>query len=287
MAIQTDGATLKVATVQFRSSADVVDNLRRIRSQLEPLQAQGVRVAAFPECAATSYSGPAIEACTPQQLLDAEAELSRISGDLGMYIVMGIPYFENDTRLNGALVFNPSGQCIERYAKIQLAGEKWCESGNRLALFRVDDVLCSVMVCHDSRYPEITRLPAIAGAQVMFYISCESGILAESKIGPYRAQVQARAVENSIFVVQSNAPANMATLEGGEEVAAPGGSHGQSRIVAPDGNLIAEAGFFDETSLVATLDLEKATRGLALRSPQSTLFEEWWHSGLELVPEAR
>ena len=65
------------------------------------------------------------------------------------------------------------------------------------------------------------------------------------------------------------------------------GSHGQSRIVAPDGNLVAEAGFFDEIALVAEIDLSKATRGLALRSPQSKLFEQWWVDGVALLTGAK
>ena len=143
--------TLKVATVQFRSSTDLADNLTRIRQQMEPLAAQGVRVVAFPECAVTSYSADAVEACSEQQLEDAERELAKISADLGMYMVMGIPYFEDGTRLNGSLVYDPEGKLIARYAKVQLAGERWCESGNHLVLFEVDSVVCSTMVCHDSR----------------------------------------------------------------------------------------------------------------------------------------
>ena len=62
-------------------------------------------------------------------------------------------------------------------------------------------------------------------------------------MNPYRAQVQARAAENRVFVVHANAPAN-------PDLSA---SHGQSRIVDPDGNIIQEASQFDEEVLIADL----------------------------------
>ena len=50
---RTASLKLKVAAVQFRSSFDVAENRRRILETLEHLAEQGVKVAAFPECALT------------------------------------------------------------------------------------------------------------------------------------------------------------------------------------------------------------------------------------------
>ena len=59
-----------------------------------------------------------------------------------------------------------------------------------------------------------------------------------------------------MYVVQANAPANPDTS----------GSHGQSRIIAPDGNILHEASIFGDDVLMATLDLRKATRDNARKS---------------------
>src|SRR4029078_7491457 len=134
-----------------------------------------------------------------------------------VYAVVGMPYREGDRLYNSAVVIDPAGKVVERYHKIQLA-EDWPDAGDHLSVFKVDGVPCSIIICHDERYPELVRLPVLAGARVVFYLSHESGIRAESKIGPYRAQIQARAVENTVYVVQANAPANEDTS----------GSHGQS-----------------------------------------------------------
>ncbi len=284
MAQETASIELTVASVQFRSTTSLKDNLARTRTHLKALRAQGVRVAAFPECAATAYSQAAIEALTADELEAAEAELAAMCREVGMYMVMGLPYFENGERYNGALVWDPDGKCIARYAKVQLAGEKWCVPGERLVLFEVDDVVCSVIVCHDERYPELVRLPVMAGAQLVFYISCESDATQESKLDPYRAQIQARAMENSIYIVQSNTPQGL--HDDGMPISRPGYSHGQSRIIQPDGNLICEATIYQEEVLTATLDMNEATRGLAKRSLGCGLLGDWWQSGVKLVSTA-
>ncbi|HPU84321.1 MAG TPA: carbon-nitrogen hydrolase family protein [Candidatus Latescibacteria bacterium] len=274
----------RVASVQFRSAPHVERNVARIVEHLHRLSQQGVRAAAFPECAVTSYDEKAIRATTPEQLSQAEREISTACRENGISVVVGIPYWEHGTLYNGALAFDSTGKCVARYAKIQLAGEKWCASGTRFAMFNFDSVPCSVIICHDERYPELVRLPVLAGAQIIFYISCESDITAETKIAPYRAQIQARAMENSVFVVHANAPMGNVRMRNGKPRGEAAGSNGHSRIIKPDGNIVAEASIWGEDVLVADLDMSLATRHLALRSLQSPLLRSWWEAGLRLVP---
>ena len=170
------------------------------------------------------------------------------------------------------MIIAPDGKVIERFHKIQLA-ESWPEPGDHLSVFRIDGVPCSVIICHDERYPELVRLPVLAGAKLIFYISHESGLREEHKINPYRAQIQARAVENTVYVVQANAPANPDAS----------GSHGQSRIIAPDGNIVQEASIFGEDVLVARLEMGKATRANARRSLTGPFLREWWTEGIRRV----
>ena len=88
---------------------------------------------------------------------------------------------------------------------------------------------------------------------------------------PYRAQVVARAVENNVYIVQSNAPQTLSPLEG---------SHGQSRIVAPDGTLLKEASMMGEDVLIEVLDLNKSTGNLAKKSLRADFLKDWWENGL-------
>jgi predicted amidohydrolase len=217
--------TLRVAAVQMRSSRDLDKNLDQIRGHLRCLAEAGVQVAVFPECALTGYFEDVVTTLSTERPAEAERRVAGACRETGIYAVVGTPHRDGDKLYNSAVVINPSGKVIERYHKIQLA-EPWPSSGDHLSVFRADGVPCSVIICHDERYPELVRLPVLAGARVIFYLSHESGIRQEQKLGPYRAQIQARAVENTVYVVQANAPAN-------DDLS---GSHGQSRVVAPDGN---------------------------------------------------
>jgi predicted amidohydrolase len=57
----------------------------------------------------------------------------------------------------------------------------------------------------------------------------------------------------------------------------------QSRVIAPDGNIVQEASMFGEDVLVASLDLDKATRGNAKKSLTGPLLRDWWTDGLRHV----
>ena len=228
--------SLKVAAVQFRSSRDLDENVARITGPHPPPRpSEGVRVAVFPECALTGYFEDVVKAATAERLAEAERRVADACREAGIYAVVGTPHRDGDKLYNSATVIDPSGRVIERYHKVQLA-EPWPTPGDHLSVFRVDGVPCSIIICHDERYPELVRLPVLAGARVVFYVSHESGVRQESKLGPYRAQIQARAVENTVYVVHANAPAN-------DDLS---GSHGQSRVIAPDGNIVQEASMFGE-----------------------------------------
>jgi predicted amidohydrolase len=263
---------LTVATVQMRSTRDLADNVTRIEKQIKDCASKGARVVVFPECALSGYFEDAIEQLSAEALAEAEKKVAAACEASAVYAIVGTPTRDGKKLLNSAVVFSPTGKIIERYHKIQLA-ERWPEGGTHLSVFRIDDVPCSIIVCHDERYPELVRLPVLAGAKVIFYVSHESGLREEHKIGPYRAQIQARAVENTVFVIQANAPANKDAT----------GSHGHSRIIAPDGNILHEASIFGEETLHSRLELAKATRSNARNSLERGPLREWWREGLKHV----
>lgn len=253
---------LKVAAVQFRSSFEVGDNRDRIIEVLERLAGEGVRVAVFPECALTGYH-------KREEMAPAAEEIAAACRRRGIAAVVGSIYKTNGKTFNTAVVIDAKGEVVERYGKVMLAGEKWATPGNHVALFELEGVKSTVIVCHDERYPELVRLPALDGARLVYYISSESGMLEESKLEPYRAQMMARAVENRVFVVAANSPADAEDLKGS--------SHGQSRIIGDDGNVLKEASHFGEDVLVETLRIAPGR----LTRPLEGLMGDWWRSGLE------
>lgn len=264
---------IKVSAVQMRSDADLSKNVEKIGHFLESLSAEGVQIAVFPECALTSYDEGVIKKTTPAGLNAALDAVGAACKKNHIAVVMGSPTFRPDGKLwNSAVVFGPDGKIIETYNKVHLA-EGWPEPGDHLALFDIAGTKATIIVCHDERYPELVRIPVMAGARLVFYISSESGVTAESKLAPYRAQIQARAVENCVWVVHSNTPGNENAT----------GSHGQSRIIKPDGNIVSEASMFGEDIVTANIDMAAANGGWAGNSMNCDFLKAFWEAGLKAV----
>ena len=163
---QTPETKLKVAAVQFRSSFNINDNCLRMRKYLGWLAAEGVQVAVFPECALTGYYEGATMPTPEKDIAAAEERLGQTCRDKHIAAVVGSAYKVNGHTYDTADVFDSRGKLIERYGKIYLA-ERWDVPGNHIAYFDLAGVPSTVIICHDERYPELARLPAIEGARVL------------------------------------------------------------------------------------------------------------------------
>jgi predicted amidohydrolase len=150
-----------------------------------------------------------------------------------------------------------------------------------LPIVRLADVECCFIICHDIRYPELVKLPAAMGAQLCLFCSCESGLTEEYKLSAYRAMPISRATENGIYLVMANTPADP------DDLRASGASHGNSKIVHPNGNVLQEVGFFGDHVVVETLDLSHANGAMAKRTyNEETILRDWFRQGCEFVLRA-
>lgn len=274
---------LRVAACQMHAAAeDIEQNTRKIVERLRACAREKVDVAAFHEGVLYGYtSRPAFWSRLDEaRIKKAERRIIRTCREKGIAAVVGSTHIENDQRYNSLLVVDKDGTVQGRYGKIHLAGERWCEPALHLPIYRLCGVSCSFLICHDVRYPELVRLPAAAGAKVCFFCSCESPVTAEYKLSAYRAMPISRATENGIYVVMANAPADP------HDINRAGSSHGESKIIHPDGNVIEEAGIFTEEIVIQNLDLNAASRGVALRAVNDmTGIREWMQEGVKLVEQ--
>ncbi|CAE8613453.1 unnamed protein product [Polarella glacialis] len=153
---------------------------------------------------------------------------------------------------NIAVVISAEGRIVGAQHKMQLVPtyDGWCKPGMRLRLFELKGALFAIIVCHDKRDTELARLPVLAGARVLFYLSAEtwhddlplpaprqppwSEEMLAAEVGVYRAQAKARAVENRVWLVKSNVA--------GCIDAPDSGSHGGSCVIDPTGIVVVESG---------------------------------------------
>lgn len=270
---------IKVAACQLLTGESVEENVSKVLEKLETCAKMEIQIAAFPEgclfgyCCRTDYW----KQISPHVFKEAETQIASACQNYQISVIIGSAHYTDENWYNDLAIFNQQGVLKHRYAKTFLAGEKWCTNNRgKLPIVRLAGVDCCFIICHDIRYPELIKLPAAMGAQICFFCSCESGLTAEHKLSAYRAMPISRATENGIYLVMANTPANP------DDLRAKGSSHGNSKIVHPDGNVIKEAGFFGDEIVAATIDLSQAKGTMAKRTyNEETILRDWFRQGCD------
>jgi predicted amidohydrolase len=137
-------------------------------------------------------------------------------------------------------------------------------------LFSLDGIVCTLVICRDGRHPELYRLPAMAGAQVLFHPSCSSDEIEAVAWKRVAGRAQQPVGPNSrIFHCVAN---TIGQSPDGKQT-----SSGGSFIRDPSGIPLAEAGYYQEEMITAMLDLARADRSYVLDSLQNPPFlrEHW------------
>jgi hypothetical protein len=76
----------------------------------------------------------------------------------------------------------------------------------------------------------------------------------------------------------ANAPANP------DDMRSPSQSHGNSKIIHPDGNVLDEAGYFAERLVTVNINIKDANRWIAKRAADDeTIIKQWMRDGAKLV----
>jgi predicted amidohydrolase len=270
---------VRVAACQILTFPDTRRSAEKICSWLEKAAGDKIDVVAFPEAAVCGYAADPDywKTADPNEFEKAEASVISTARRLNIAVVLGSAHWEDKKVYNSVLVIDKDGRTRGRYSKTFLA-ESWPAPGRKLPVWTMAGVKSCFIICHDIRYPELVRLPAIAGAQICYYTSNESGLVEEHKLSAYRAMPIARATENSIYLVMANAPANSRDMH------SPSQSHGNSKIIHPNGTVLVEAGYFNEGLVSATIDLKPADRAMARRAAREDgVVSKWLRDGSKLV----
>lgn len=254
--------TLQVSCVQLHWAKSLERNLERTLHHIRLAAEEGSRVVLFPEANLTSYYFPYVAQLKPAAVERALEKTRRAAKEAGLWVIAGSVRKTADRFLNLAHVISPTGAVTHEYAKVHMAGRderKFCRGGNKVSLFDIDGVRCTLVICRDGRHPELYRLPAMAGAQVLFHPSCSSDEIeavlwkrvagrAQQPVGPNSKMFHC--VANTV----GQSPDGLQT------------SSGQSFIREPSGMPLAEAGWYQEEMITAVLDLARADRSYALDS---------------------
>ncbi len=272
--------TLQVSCVQLHWAKEPQRNLERTIDFIRQAAAVGSRVVLFPEANLTGYYFPDVLKIKPGKVEIALDQVRRAASEARLWVIVGSLRKTVDRFLNLAHVISPAGDIVHEYAKVHLAGrdeKKYCRGGDKLSLFELDGVLCTLAICRDGRHPEVYRLPAMLGARVLFHPSCSSDEVEAVIWKRVSGRAQQPAGPNcKIFHCVAN---TVGQSPDGRQT-----SSGQSFIREPHGLPLAEAGFYQEEMITAVLDLEQADRRYALDSLNAPPFlRPQWQKMLKAV----
>lgn len=270
--------TLKVSCVQMHWAKSLEFNLQRTLHYIESAAQAGSGVVLFPEANLTSYYFPFVIELDQKVVLESLKEICAAARKNDIWVIAGTIQKTSDRFLNLAHVISRSGEIVHEYAKTNMAGrdeQKYCRGGDKLSLFEIEGILCTLVICRDGRHPELYRIPAMAGAQILFHPSCSSDEIeavcwkrtsgrAQQPVGP----------NSKIFHCVAN------TI--GESPDGKQTSSGSSFIREPNGIPLAEAGLYQEEMITSVLDLARADRSYVVDSMQNPPFlAKYWKQMIE------
>lgn len=248
----------RAGCVQLRSSDDVSENIAETVRLVRDAAAQGATFIATPEN--TTLMAPDAGAKLASSYDEAHDPalpvFAALARELNVWLLIGsLAIKVSDTRTaNRSFLISPDGQVTARYSKIHLfdvelaGGEAYRESntvagGNEAVLADTPWGKVGLTICYDMRFPQLYRKLAKAGA---FLITVPSAFTVPTGQAHWHVLLRARAIENGCFII---APAQGGAHANGRK------TYGHSLIVAPWGEILAEAGT-DPGVIIADIDPE-------------------------------
>jgi predicted amidohydrolase len=237
---------------------DVEQNLADAGALVRAAAAQGARYVQTPEITTLMEleRQRLFAAIRPEEGNPAVAYFAALTRELALWLHVGsmAVLAPNGKIANRSLLFAPTGEVAARFDKIHMfdvelpGGESYRESRNYQAgsagvLAELPWGTLGLTVCYDLRFPHLYRALAKAGAD---FLAIPSAFTRQTGAAHWHVLMRARAIENGCFVF---AAAQAGRHQSGRE------TYGHSLIVAPWGDILAEAG---EEPCVIAADVDPA-----------------------------
>jgi deaminated glutathione amidase len=261
---------VRAGAVQLNSTDDLDRNLATADRLVRDAAAKGAELVVLPEKWSVLGTGEQM-AAGAQPLDGACISWARsVAGELGIDLLAGSIVERVEGReksANTSVHVGPDGKVRAVYRKIhmfdvEVDGVVYAESreeepGAEVVVSELaGGARLGMSICYDVRFPELYRILAVRGAEV---IAIPSAFTLATTRDHWEVLVRARAIENQCFVVAAN---QIGRSGAGNR------SGGRSLIVDPWGLVLATAPD-EETAIVAELDFDNQ-RGIRARLPVLT-----------------
>ncbi|HWO50225.1 MAG TPA: carbon-nitrogen hydrolase family protein [Ornithinibacter sp.] len=248
------------------------------------VEATGAELVVLPESATTGFT----PGCPTEELWELVSELPGpvieplrdVAAELGVHLVAGT-YERGPTPeivYNSSVLIDPRGELLGVYRKTHpfcseaVSGGGWVTPGDTVTVCDTELGRIGMIICFDGDYPELSRIQAVQGAEV---ICRPSALLRSADI--WELTSRARAYDNHVFIVGANAvgqdPAGVLYF-------------GNSHVVTPIGHIVAKAATH-EGWVSARLDPDEALSALTPGSNITQGFDHLRDRNLDLIRNHR
>ncbi len=184
-------------------------------------------------------------------------KLSELSITYNINIISGsMPEIVRNKLYNVGYLCRRDGS-VERYEKIHVTPDEakvWgMQNGNKLQTFETDSGKIGILICYDSEFPELSRLLADEGMDILFV-----PFLTDTQNGYSRVRLcaQARAIENECYVAISGSVGNLPNVHNMDIQYAQSAVFTPCDFSFPSNGIKAEATPNTEMILVADVDID-------------------------------
>ena len=229
----------RIAIAQIESSTDKDANLKKAVDWIHRAKGRSADVIAFPEflMAFSPASQTAEELTRTAESADGPfvTALRRIAKAENVAVVATI--YENSPISNRvfdtAVWIDAFGNIASLYRKLHLydafgfkESDKFQPGSDVAPLVRSGECRCGMMICYDLRFPEMARMLALDGANVL--LAPSGWVQGDLKLEHWQTMIKARALENGSYVVAPDQVGNIYI--------------GHSLIVDPLGRTVVDLG---------------------------------------------
>ena len=232
-------------------------NLRQISEQASKARKKNVDLLIFPELHLTGYTMRDEVSHLAESIPGPSTrKVETLAREHGVHVVFGMPE-ESEVKgviHNTAVFVGPKG-LVGRYRKIHLPTHsvfeerRYYRPGQEASVFKTDIGTIGLSICYDLYFPELTRLQALQGAELVVCISASPGLRRRF----FEGFCLSRAMENAVYL----AYVNRVGIEEGLQF------WGGSRVIAPNGSVLAQCKYDLEEFQICKVDLGEVSRARA------------------------
>lgn len=232
-------------------TGDKNHNLRIIENICSTAREKNTEIMIFPELAVTGYVCRDHFYQLAEQINGPSVNyVKRIAKENNMLIVFGMPTIGRIKNViyNSSIIVSPDDETYS-YDKLYLPThsvfeeKRYFRPGNKVKSFDIKGINIGMSICYDLYFPEIYRILALEGAELVICISASPSTRKEY----FETLIRARAIENGIFMVL----VNRVGVEDGLNF------WGGSQIVGPNGDIIRKGSYYSEETIYGRLDLRE------------------------------